>query len=425
MARALKYGPLGICGDDRYRIIPEARVIEMLMLIGWAYETKSPGALEASKAALGRWTQGGLGFALATNGERLFDPVEVNNFLKRAGLDGQDGFWADRCVPTLRHLISDLSGASSSALSEYGERQFVIDFKRTFNLRSIAKGRKLRLRMPLPLKGNYLKDIQISPFAGAGQGAQIKVSLGRLEVQMVTSGEAEAILGATLSFSAFPQAPCPGPGHAEPDKALYLSHREGLIVVSERIRALARSVAGDGATTLVAVRAFWEYLNEKLIPGAVHYDQIDPASPCDWVLDSGWYDCQLAAALLAALCRARGIPARRVGGYQLYQMAPAKHDWAEVWLEDQGWTPFDFLSWDLSRGGRAPEWRDHFFGRLDYRMITERLPREFTGSIGIPIPQVWGLLHVPTEGGVEISFLNGSGTPVYVDTVRVVDRFKE
>jgi hypothetical protein len=54
---------------------------------------------------------------------------------------------------------------------------------------------------------------------------------------------------------------------------------------------------------------------DELACGPVHYDQVTPATPCDWVLESGWYDCQLGSAFLVALARARGIPARIVGGY--------------------------------------------------------------------------------------------------------------
>ena len=416
-----KYGPLGIRVDDRYRTLPEARIIEMLLFMGWAYEFESGVAEKAAREALQAWTQMGLGFRCATNGERLFDLVEVHNFMKRAGVDERDNFWSRRFVPTCRRMVSDLAEAGPSADWAEGERRFVIELRRTFNLRAIPAGSRLRLRVPLPLTGDYLQDLHVTPFAETAREVQIKISPGRLEARMIVSGEAETILGATLSFTARLQKPGPGRGHGDPEPALYLCNREGFIVVSERIRALARSLAGVGATPLEAVRAFWEYIHAGLICGALHYDQIDLASPCDWVLDSGWFDCQMASALFVALCRAQGIPSRVLGGYLLYQVSPTNHYWAEVWIKDQGWTPFDFLGWDLSRGGRDPVWRDRFFGQLDYRMTCERMPREFTGALGVPIPQAWSLLQVPRPGGVEISFLDVNGTPVYADTVRVTD----
>jgi hypothetical protein len=413
-----KYGPLGMQADDRYRSIPESRIVEMLVLIGWSYEAGTSGATESCRASLQSWTEMGLGFRRGPGGEHLFDPVEVNNFQKRAGLDDRDNFWSERAVRTIRRLVSDLAEAGSSSLAPRSELPFVVDFKRVFNLRSVAPGSRLRLRAPLPLEGNYLRNLQVTPFAEGVHDTQVDIRPGRMEIRITSSGENEAALGAKISFTARPQEPIHGQVDEEPDPALYLNHREGLIVVTQRLLALAESLAGKGASSRDAVRAFWEYINEKLIPGSVHYDQVDFTAPCDWVLDAGWHDCQLCAALFVALCRARGIPARVIGGCQLYPRVPAKHYWAEAWIEDQGWMPFDMLSWDLAMGGRDPDWRDYFFGRLDHRMITERLPREFTGALGIPIPPAWFILHVLTPTGTEVSFLDLNNTPVYIDTVR-------
>jgi hypothetical protein len=411
-----KWGPIGICTDDRYRSVPEARIIEMLMLVGWAYELESAAAVKAAEASLESWIQIGLAFIRGTSDERLFDPVEVINFMKLAGLEGRDNFWAERFIRTCRRLATDLV-SNGSSLPNRGERRFEVDFRRSFNLRSIEQGKRLRLRAPLPLEGDYLRHLQVAPFAD--HGAPVEVRTGRLEARTVAAGGDEMTVGAKLCFSASCQAPCPGQSAEQPDRALYLRQREGLIVVSERISALALALAGSGTTSLEAVRAFWDYINRELICGMLHYDQIDAASPCDWLLDSGWFDCQMGSALLVSLCRARGIPARLVGGYLLYRLRPGNHYWAEVWIENQGWTPFDFFTWDLSQGGRDLEWRDYYFGRIDYRLTCERLPSEFTGSLGIPIPQAWCLLQLPRQGGLEILFQNINGTPVYSDMIHV------
>jgi hypothetical protein len=103
-------------------------------------------------------------------------------------------------------------------------------------------------------------------------------------------------------------------------------------------------------------------------------------APGDWLLDSGWGDCQLVSALFASMCRARGIPARILGGFYLYRTFSTNHYWAEAWIDGQGWMPFDFSCWDLSRGGQDPAWRDYFFGRLDCRLTNQCLPLDFTGS---------------------------------------------
>lgn len=60
-------------------------------------------------------------------------------------------------------------------------------------------------------------------------------------------------------------------------------------------------------------------------------------------------DCTEHAVLLAALCRARGIPARGAMGLVYYPQAQgfAYHMWTEVWLNDR-WVPLDAT---LGRGG--------------------------------------------------------------------------
>lgn len=400
----------GITTGDRYRVISEARMIAALVLAGWVYE-QGPAAEEGCRQALDRWVAMGLGFRRGPDGDRLFDQVEVEHFMKEAFLQGRDNFWIERHLPTGRRLVADLAAGGE-------EQSFTVELKRSFHVAGLAPGTRLRLRMPLPIEGSGLRNLQVVPWPDNPPRSQVTVRPGRLEMQGLVSGEAEIAFGAKVSFLARPGRY--GAGEAAPDRALYLHPREGMIAVSERISALARSLAGAGMPSLEAIRAFWDCIHDRFKSGGLHYDQVDLASPCDWLLDGGWLDCRSASALLVALCRAHGIPARLVGGYLLYRPAPTNHYWVEAWIEGQGWTPFDFFSWDLSAGGRDRDWRDRFFGHIDHRMITERLPRQFTGAVGVPIPETWSILQRVREGGVEINFLGENGAPVYADTVRVL-----
>jgi transglutaminase superfamily protein len=151
----------------------------------------------------------------------------------------------------------------------------------------------------------------------------------------------------------------------------------------------------------------------------IHYDEVDRNYPGDWVVENGWYDCQLGSSLLAALCRARRIAARLVRGYLLYPKGPCWHYWAEFWDDSRGWVPVDTIAASLSVGGRDRRWRDYFFGQLDYRMKTECLPRLFTGNPTIRFPPVWHLRGRPLDAGVETGvFDTDSGAPIYRDQVR-------
>lgn len=151
--------------------------------------------------------------------------------------------------------------------------------------------------------------------------------------------------------------------------------------------------------------------------GMVHYDQVNADAPGDWVLNAGWYDCQLGSALFASMCRAQGIPARILSGHMLYRLAPGFHYWAEVWIDELGWTPFDLLTWDLSKGGRDLAWRNCFVGKIDYRMVTQCFPLAFTGPMSVRFPPAWHLINAPFDGGMEINFTELDGKLIYCDRV--------
>ncbi len=405
----MRSSALGVRFSDGYRTVAESRILDTLLLGGWAYEQGKPEAIAATRQALDRWIDMGLGVRLGPTGERLFDPVEVLNVLKKLGLEDRDRFWADRYVHTGRRLVTDFMANTKQSVR--------VDFKRAFNLGANLIGKGLRLRAPLPLRSVHGESFEVEALVDGSPGAQLRVSDGRLEARLTVLNEGTVTLGAKLAFSS---AVMSSPA-AVPPFSPYLKSHEGLVSVTDQVNALAHSLAGPGADRNSVVRAVWNYMMDELICGAVHYDQIPAEGPCDWILQTGWYDCQLGSALFVALCRARGIPARIIGGHVLYRRAPTNHYWAEVWLEEKGWTPFDFLSWDLSLGGRDLQWRDHFYGRIDDRMVTQVLPFEFTGALGVTLPNVWHILQTVKGSGVEISLVALNTEPLYSDIVSISD----
>src|SRR5580765_4195359 len=96
----------GVRFDNMYRTVSERQIIDMLSLRGWAYEKNHPDALTETKRVLDNLVDLGLGVQRGQIGERLFDPVEVTNVLKSAGLAGRDSFWASRCVRGGRQLVT-------------------------------------------------------------------------------------------------------------------------------------------------------------------------------------------------------------------------------------------------------------------------------------------------------------------------------
>jgi hypothetical protein len=404
---------LGIGVADRYRTVPEARVVEMLLLSGWAFEMvacRHAEAIAETRAAIARWITLGLGYRRSDHGELCFDPVEVVNFLIWAGRTGLDRFWVDRFVQTGRALVSTGADAAVPA------RRFNLSLRRRFDLRRFEPGTRVRLRLPMPLAGAYVSDIEISPMVDVSRSAEVSFGEGRMEVRLAVSRDPLVEIGVDLAFTAH-RAGSGSDRLSLAERAIYLRQTEGLVRVSARVQALADSLAGPVATPWEILQSCWTYLMDEFNCGAVHYDQVPPGEACDWVLDHQWYDCQLGSALLVSLCRARAIPARIVSGHVLYGLAPTNHFWAEAWIDGHGWAPFDFLSWGLSLGGRDPAWREHFFGKLDFRMVTQVLPLAFTGPMSVRLPPSWHMVQTSRGHGINIAFCALDGTLIYEDSV--------
>ncbi len=143
----------------------------------------------------------------------------------------------------------------------------------------------------------------------------------------------------------------------------YSDYRTGPLGDDERRRALQlpdanpRSIAlarawrdeGHNDATLVQ-RALGHFRNEPfhytLTPTLLGKDAID-----DFLFGSRRGFCEHYAAAFTVLMRAAGIPARVVTGYQGGEYNPIggyllvrqrdAHAWAEVWLEERGWTRID------------------------------------------------------------------------------------
>jgi hypothetical protein len=420
----LKKTSPGIGVDDRYRTVSEQQIVDILLVAAFVFELDA-GQRESAMAriysALDAWVELGLGYRISGDGNRLFDPVEVINHMKWAGYQGHDDFWINHFVGTSRAFFSESSLVlPNSGFPSFNRRdpaRFSVSLRRTFDLSGIEVGQKLRLRLPLPLSQSS-EDIEIEPFASADLSARIIRSEGRLDFQFAASSRPVVEIAAKISFTTDGRSKDDLPERPISNEAnVYLRGSEGLIRVTPRVQALSQKLAGTGGDQHAVAIQFFRYIVDELMCGMVHYDQVHPDAPGDWVLESGWYDCQLGSALFVSMCRASGIPARILSGHMLYRLAPGFHYWAEIWTGGQGWIPFDFLNWDLSQGGRDAAWRNCFIGTIDYRMVTQCFPLIFTGPMSVRFPSAWHLINAPLSSGMEINFTELNGRLIYRDRV--------
>jgi transglutaminase-like putative cysteine protease len=123
----------------------------------------------------------------------------------------------------------------------------------------------------------------------------------------------------------------------------------------DEIRQIAAGLEGDTETDVV--KQIYDYVLDHM--EYVKSGKDDKGAIV--ALERGKGDCTEYADLFVAICRARDIPARVVTGYTVQaDTTTSKHNWAEVYLQDRGWVPFDPAAGDME----SPIFRNRAFGRM-------------------------------------------------------------
>lgn len=389
-----------------------------------------PGHAEAEMAAMRRLLDDlvakGLPFQRQPDGARRFDLAELVNFIKYAHHAWGEPVWLERGVATMRRLAwQDGSEASRGQdelalppdLATHMARPHTVTITRRFDRELLPRGRALRLHMPKPL--NAVPGSHQAVWLrcdGVTQPAEDDGS--RYSVKVSADGQSDIVL--TLRHVFIPGAISHPSETPDAIAELYLRRREGLIVVTPQIEALAHRLSLSADDKWRSLRRIWDYLFDDISFGFIHYERLDPADPLAWGLAHRRMDCRTGSALIVALCRASGIAARMVHGYTLHPLLPTSHTWAEVCFGDDGWRPFDTYAIDLAGGRRDSPWRHHFFGQIDDRFVAERPPLQFCG-LGTPrLPASWQLATALTDDGATTWFhALDSFALIYSETVSV------
>jgi transglutaminase-like putative cysteine protease len=301
--------------------------------------------------------------------------------------------------------------------------------RRDFNLEGRPPGSGLRLRIPLPYDDPAQEDLRIETSVPSGDQVLVRRARESLEVRMPESSAplGELTLGVDVTARVHQVRRPVDAGLVEPydrvsaDYALYTRSTEGLIQLTPEVRRAAAEAAGRLENPWLVVEAIWDWLCDRMILNTVHLTELDPVDPLGWVLRHRWCDCFVGSALFVALCRARGLPARVVGGVCLYSAIGFSHYWAEVLIPPFGWVPMDTTSWSLAAGeGSASPWAMFFRGRIDYRLRMECWPKVVTGPIGIKYPAEWYLVQTFERGETVVTYHEvPTGRWLYRDRLRV------
>lgn len=249
------------------------------------------------------------------------------------------------------------------ALAKLGSRPF--DINASFSIR-------LKRTIPEPHKTRrvrykiHVKEGQATDFFAQGATQQIKPleeGWSEIEVQAITP----------LAPRSTTKQPPPTPADTAANNLVQSD--------SELIMAMANSVAGNADNP-------WELacrLEKHVFQLIEKKDFSQVFASAQEVAQSRQGDCTEHAVLLAALCRARNIPARVTIGlvYVPRPGAPemAYHMWNEVWIND-GWYPLDAT---LGRGG---------IGGAHLKLTDTNLDGSSAFSAFLPVTQVVRRLQV-------------------------------
>jgi hypothetical protein len=143
--------------------------------------------------------------------------------------------------------------------------------------------------------------------------------------------------------------------------AEFLKQEEYIEINNPSIQKAARSIGGY--TELDIVRNIFNYVLDNLEYVKLSGKGVGAAASLRY--HKG--DCTEYSDLFVALCRAKDIPARAVTGYVIgTNETPLRHNWAEVYLKDYGWIPFELSGSDV----RYLNIRDRMFSQLMPRYMS-------------------------------------------------------
>lgn len=396
-------------------ITPEARVLDALV---WACSGRDHAAgreIEARvrvTAELERQIACGLVHRI-DGATRFFDLYEVFDAMRTH----RGPTWLAGEVASLRDRVESFSPRCEWATP----RRFEVTTCREVGTGGRRPSTRMRFGIPLPVAE---RDQRALTFATADLTSDTTavVSDGLLDVR-ATVPEHEPLVRVTVRIGVtctgvaprVPAAAAAAEGPLPPEVLQYLETTAPLASLSSqlvahvtpRLTALAAEIAGPARHPWAVVERLWEYLFRTMRPGYVrHHRLAGPEGPLEAALDGGVADCRISATLMTALCRARGIPARVVGGLHLFRYCPASHWWSEVFVGGD-WVPVDLESWILGGGEPGDPWSRAWLGELDYRLVTERPPSSLSLGSGVRFTNDWHMESAITD--------DGSGQTTYVD----------
>ncbi len=117
----------------------------------------------------------------------------------------------------------------------------------------------------------------------------------------------------------------------------FYTKSEPFLELTPELRAKAAEIVGNETNPYSKARKIFDWVNRNMV-----YDYPPPKRGAQAALQFLKGDCGQFADLFVALCRAVGVPARFVAGFQANKKPNlGYHAWAEFYLPGVGWVPAD------------------------------------------------------------------------------------
>jgi transglutaminase-like putative cysteine protease len=128
----------------------------------------------------------------------------------------------------------------------------------------------------------------------------------------------------------------------ETSMADFLKHETYIEKDDSRIKQIAQTL--NAPTEIETVKKIYDFVTDRLkyVVRTEEYGAVK-------TLQEKRGGCTEYADLFVALCRAKNIPARVVKGYATEYVSIPQHAWAEAYLKDYGWVPFDLIYGDVDK----------------------------------------------------------------------------
>ncbi|MHC4205296.1 MAG: transglutaminase-like domain-containing protein [Planctomycetota bacterium] len=163
----------------------------------------------------------------------------------------------------------------------------------------------------------------------------------------------------------------------------FLKHEKYIEKNHPRIQEIAGEIEGE--TEIEIVKNIYDYVLDNMEYSILGRKEWGAAKAVQF----GKGDCTEYSDLFVALCRARNIPARVTSGYTVgFSKASKRHNWAEVYLQEYGWVPFDPSNGDI----RNPLIRGRAFSNLRpvYIYLSGIRNDELLGRYNFGAYKYWG-----------------------------------